>query len=243
MITDSVVSRRRPTPVTDGLNGASNDRRSPYGDAVAYQTERNALADEGSYYTVNNPTIDTTVAYGIITTYVATTPMFLIANTAPVGGRSIFLDFIKLRVTVAPASATNWKYVVDVDSSQRLSTAPTGGANRTVNNVNPSLPNDFEGQVWAFTGGTVLTVMAGTSIRTVAHGAIAMSIPLALDELVIAFGQGDLASAPATAVSRRVAAAPPCVIPPGCSAAIHQFGTGNAVTGLSAEYSLGMWQR
>ena len=148
-------------------------------------------------------------------------------------------------MTVAPASATNWKYVVDLDSSERLSTAPTGGANRTagVNNVNPLMPNDFEGQVWAFTGGTVLTVMAATSVRTIAHGAIAQSIPLVLDELVIQFGQGDNVPGSATAVTKRIAAAPPCVIPPGCSAAIHQYGTSNAITGMSAEYSLGLWQR
>ena len=149
------------------------------------------------------------------------------------------------RETVAPASATNWKYVVDLDTSQRLSTAPTGGVNRTagVNNVNPLMPNDFEGQVWAFTGGTVLTVMAMSSGRTIAHGAIAQSIPLVLDELVIQFGQGDSVPAAATAVTKRIAGAPPCVIPPGCSAAIHQYGTSNAITGLSAEYSIGMWQR
>ena len=245
MLTDAIVNRRRPTPVTDGLSGASNDRRSPYGDLVAYQTPRNALADEGSYYTVNNPTIDTTVAYGVIAAYVVTTPMFLIVNTAPVGGRSIFLDYVTARVTVAPASATNWKYVVDLDTSQRLSTAPTGGVNRTagVNNVNPSMPNDFEGQVWAFSGGTVLTVMAASSLRTVAHGPIAHSIPLVLDELTIAFGQGQGMSAPATAVTRRIGHAPPIVIPPGCSAAIHEYGTGNAITGMSLEYSIGLWQR
>src|SRR3990167_8302108 len=129
-LADSVVTRRRPTPVTDGLSGASNDRRSPYGDLASYQTPRNALADEGSYYTCLNPTTATTVAYGVVTAYVVTTQMFLIVNAAPVGGRTIYLDYIKLRVTVAPASATNWKYAVDLDSSQRLSTAPTGGVDR-----------------------------------------------------------------------------------------------------------------
>jgi hypothetical protein len=212
---------------------------------VSYQSQRNALADEGSYYVVTNPTIDTTVAYGVITAYVVTTPAFHIANTAPAGGRSIFLDFLKLRVTVAPASATNWKYVVDIDSSTRLSTAPTGGADRTdgVFNVNPLMPNDFEGVIYAFTGGTVLTVMGATNKRTVAHGAWAQSIPIVLDEMVLKFGQGDTDANAITTVGRRTASAPPVVIPPGCSASIHMYGTSNAITGMSAEYSLGLWQR
>jgi hypothetical protein len=105
------------------------------------------------------------------------------------------------------------------------------------------MTNDAEATVYAFTGGTVLTVMAAQAGRTIGNGAIAMSIPIALDELVIQFGGPQVGSSPATAVSRRIATCPPVVIPPGCSAAIHMFGTGNAATGLSAEYELSFWQR
>lgn len=246
---NTLVKSRRPNPVQDGLIGESPRRLSPYGDSVIYQPVRAALSDEGSYYTVVNPTIDTPVVYGIITAYVATTPMFLICNTATAvsaggTGRSIFLDFVKVRITTGPASATNWKFVVDIDTTTRLSTAPTGGVSRVVNNINPGMGNDFEGQVWAFSGGTVLTVMAASAqARTIAHGSLAQSVPLVLDELVILFGQGDAQLAPSgTAVTRRLSSAPPCVIPPGCSAAIHQYGTSNG-TALQGEYSLGMWQR
>ena len=244
-LADSIVSRRRPTPVTDGLTGASADRRTPYGDLNNYSIPRYSLADEGSYYHVTNPTIDTTVGYGVLAAYAATTPAFLVVNTAVAGGRTIFLDFLTLRVTVAPASATNWKYVVDVDSTQRISTAPTGGANRTseVNNINPLMPNDFEGQVWAFTGGTVLTVMAASNARKVAHGPWANSIPVALDEMTIQFGNGAIGATPVATVGRRVVGAGPVIIPPGCSAAIHMYGASNAITGMSAEYSMGLWQR
>jgi hypothetical protein len=243
---DTYVSRRRPNPVNDGLAGASTWRVSGYGDQVQYQSQRNALVDEGSYYGVCNPTIDTTVGYGVITAYVVTTPAFHIANTdvpSAAGARTIFLDFLKLRVTVAPASATNWKYVVDIDSSPRISTAPTGGAELTVKNFNPLIGNDFPGRVWAFTGGTVLTVMAANNVRTVAHGAWANSIPIVLDEMVLKFGQGEGDANAVTTVGRRVASAPPIAIPPGCSASIHMYGTSNAITGMSAEYSLGMWAR
>ena len=241
---NSQVLRARPTAIPEGIVGAAPIRRSGYGDAYVLDVNERAIkAEEGSYYTVTNPTIDTAAACGIITAYVVTTPLFLVSNTAAAGGRVITLDALKLLVTVAPASATNWKYVVDVDSSTRLSTAPTGGANRAIKNVNPSKPNDAEATVYAFTGGTVLTVMAAQDARTIGNGRIAMSIPIALDELVIQFGGPQVASSPATAVSRRIATCPPVVIPPGCSAAIHMFGTSNAATGLSAEYELSFWQR
>lgn len=245
MDNESQVKERRPTPVPDGSVAAVAVRRSGYGDAYALvpSTPRNLLADEGSYYTVTNPVPDTTVACGVIAAYVATTPLFHIANTAPQGGRSISLDTLKLRVTIAPASGINAIYTIDVDGSTRLSTAPTGGADRTINNVNPALPNDAEAKVFAFTGGTVLTIMAAASARTIAHGAIAHSIPIAQDELVLAFGQDMVGSSPATAVTRRIATPPPVVIPPQCSASIHIYFVSNAATGLSAEYELGFWQR
>lgn len=245
MDNQSQVLQVRPTRVPDGSIAAVPVRRGAYGDAyqLPAQTPRNLLAEEGSYYTVTNPTPDTTVACGIIAAYVATTPLFHIANLAPTGGRSIFLDTLKLRVTVAPASAVNAIYTIDVDSTPRLSTAPTGGALRTINNVNPARPNDAEAAVYAFTGGTVLTVMAAAAARTIAHGAIAHSIPLAHDELVLAFGQDMVGASPATAVTRRIATPPPVVIPPQCSASIHIYFVTNSVTGLSAEYELGFWMR
>ena len=243
---DSIVTRRRPTPVPDGSRGATNPRFSPYGEYPNNQTVRQGIADEGSYYSVVNPTIDTAVAFGAIAAYAATTPFFLVSNTAAAGGRTIFLDSLKMLCTVVPASATNWKFLVETDSTLRLSTAPTGGVNRTagVKNLNPLMPNDFEGQVWTGTAGTVLTVMAASDGRIVSQGRIAHAIPVALDELMIVFGQSDGGQTTAAAVvSRRVGYAGPVVIPPGCSAAIHMFGTSNAITGISFEYELNFWQR
>lgn len=242
MARENEARRLRPASQTEGSRGR-DDRITVYGDEYSYNNFRNALAEEGSYYAARNATIDTTVAYGVIAAYVTTTPAFLIANTAPAGGRNIFLDFLKLRLTVAPASATNWKYVVEVDNSTRLSTAPTGGVSLSVVNTNPAVSNDFEGAVWGFSGGTVLTVVAGQATRIIAHGAIAQSIPLVLDEHVLQFGREDSAPSAATAVTKRVASAPPVCIPPGCSAAIHLYGLSNAITGMSAEYSLGLYQR
>ena len=239
----SRVSRTRPTAASEG-SGVGEGRLSVYGDSYSYMTARHALADEGSYYSAVNPTIDTAVGYGAIATYVTTTPFFLISNTGAAGGRSIFLDSLKMLVTVVPASATNWKFLIEAASNTRLTTAPTGGAEATVVNVNPSSSNDFPGEVWSGTGGTVLTVGAGTDKRIISQGRIAHAIPVALDELMIVFGQHDGGqSGSAAVVQRRTGYAAPCVIPPGCSAAIHMYGTSNAITGISFEFELNMWAR
>lgn len=239
-----VIRKLIPNRNPDG--GYLEQRLSPYGDQLVMPVDQRTAALEGSHYVVTNPTIDTAVGYGPIAAYVATTPLFLVVNTAASGGRDIILDYLKMLVTAVPTSASNYKFLVEVDNTQRLSTAPTGGVNRTagVVNVNISRPNDFEGQVWSGTGGTVLTVMAAASPRIVTHGRIAHSIPVVFDELLVMFGAtaGGQAS-PATAVTRRVGYAGPVIIPPGCSAAIHLYGTSNVITGISAEYELALTQR
>ncbi len=239
------INRRRPTQVAaqEGGSPGANTRLLSTGEAAVadFGLARAHLADEGSYYTVNNPTIDTTVAYGVIATWVTTTVAFLISNSSAT--RSVTLDYLTIRPTVAPASATNWKFAIEMDNTLRTSTAPTGGVSRTVNNINPAVAQDFEGTVWAFTGGTVLTIMAAGAPRLTHQGPWANSIPVALDEMTLLFGHPGVAGTPATTVGRRVTGTAPCVIPPGCSAAISMYGTSNAITGMSAEYSLGLWQR
>lgn len=235
------VRELRPAPTADNTAVLSDSRITKYLEPVSRIIDRDVLAREGSYYTVTNPTVDTTVACGIIAAYAATTPLFHIVNTD--ASRTITLDYIKLRVTIAPASGTSTKFVIDVDNSLRNSTAPTGGVSRTVNNLNPAVSNDFNGQFWAFTGGTVLTIMAASASRTVANGTISHSIPLVLDELMLVFGQNSAPAGPATAVTRRIGYAPPVVVPPGASASIFIYFPSNAATGLSAEYEAGLWQR
>lgn len=236
---------RRPTAIPDGTNGI-NSRADEYGEGMVVPVlpERYALAKEGSYYTFTNPTIDTGVGYGVMAAYAVTTPAFHVANTAPTGGRTIYLDYLHLRPTVAPASATNWKIVIDVDTSTRL-TSISGGASRPVNNVNPFFPiNDFEGLVYAFTAGTVITVAAAQSVRTIYHFTLAQAIPVVQDEYLITFGTGfEMGLAHTATITKKYASCPPVVIPPGCSASIHMYGASNAITGMSAEYDGGLVQR
>lgn len=246
MVSTATAQRARPTPAADG-SSAFNDRSSPYGDRMVGDIlgSRPDLADEGSFYSASNATPDTAVGCGVIAAYASTTPLFLVSNTAAPGtGRTIKLDSLRMfRFTVAPASGTCTLFSVEVDTTPRLVAAPSGGVQATVVNVNPSKANDFEGQVWGFSGGTVLTVAAAANKRIVTRGMISHSIPVVLDEQVLTFGQPANGTALAAGVGRRIAHAGPVVIPPGCSAAIHVYYPSNAITGASFEWELLMSQR
>lgn len=247
MSSTGTAQRQRPTIAPDGSSNF-NDRNTGYGEryVIDIANSLHDQADEGSVYMVGNPTIDTAVGMGVLAAYSATIgPMLFIANTDT--KRSIRLIALKMfRFTVAPASGTSTMFAVDVDTSLRLSTAPTGGVNRTsgVVNVNPAYPNDFNGVVYAATGGSMLTLVAAAAGRTVTRGMLSNSIPVALDQQLLVFGQGNPgATALAAGVGMRVAGAGPVVIPPGCSGMIEIYYPSNAITGASFEYELLMSQR
>lgn len=247
MSSTGTAQRKRPTLTPDG-NSNFNDRNSGYGDRYVLDIASSLVdqADEGSVYMVANPTIDTAVGMGVLAAYSATVgPVLFVANMD--AQRTIRLLTLKMfRFTVAPASGTSTMFAVDVDTSLRLSTAPTGGVNRSggVVNVNPAYPNDFGGVVYAATGGSMLTLVAAANGRTVSRGMISNSIPVALDQQLLVFGQlNPGATALAAGVGMRVANAGPVVIPPGCSAMIEVYYPSNAITGASFEYELLMSQR
>src|SRR5438105_4203069 len=84
-------------------------------------TDDYTLADEGGWYVSTNPTVGTGIAQTVCVDDAATSssthaqfaPAFLIYNNsspANPNALSIYLRYLKLVVTVAPASATNWKY-------------------------------------------------------------------------------------------------------------------------------------
>lgn len=240
------VSRLRPTPTADGVVGV-NVPTDIYGKTTVQilGSGHHALAEEGSYYSCQNPAVGTTVAFPIsINPMVDTAPFIMIGNTAAPGpiSRSIFLHFLRMMPTIAPASGTSARFAVKLDTVLRT---PTAGANSIVpQNVNLLVANDAQARVDVATGGTALTVPAATgAARVVANGSFRSAIPVVLEEELISFG-GVVAAdgAPATA-SRSMGVAGPIVIPPGCSAGIYIWYPGNAATGVSMEYELTFWQR
>lgn len=247
MASDPVIySGQEPMQGADGTANA-NTRVTKYGDqwVQALSLTKDALAQEGRYYCVTNPTIGTTVGFGVSASFSDTAPMFIINNTAPPGPTSptITLDFLTLFVTVVPASGTSARLVVKTDSVVRVPSAGNSGL-LVPQNTNQLYANAAQANVQAGTGGALLTVPASVNGRIVANSVLRNAIPVQYDELFIAFGQELMpTAAPTTATGTGAAGAPPIVIPPSTSAAIHIWFPSNATTGLSAEYALGFWMR
>lgn len=240
-----LIQTARPTRQAEG-NSPLTSRNNAYGESVHVSPQpangKQYLAEEGSYYVGSNPTISTAVAAAVNATYDVTKGFFVINNTAEAGGRSIFLDYIRFLPTVAPASGTQMRYVIQVDQALRTPTA--GSATVTMNNINPLKSNDLQGNVYSLTGGAVLTVPAASAAaRVVANGLLRSAIPVVLEEILLQFGSQAVGDGPPTTASRSVGTAGPVIIPPQCSADVVVWFPSNSATGISFEFEIGLWQR
>lgn len=245
---DWLASRSRPSPALSDGTANPRPRSTPYGEQYAQLlfSTKHGLAEEGSYFMSTNPTIGTAVAGAVSATFVDTVAFFVIQNTGPAGGVMVFPDFLRMRPTVAPASATNWLYALKLEPSS-LRTPSAGNATITPVNTNGQSATAALCRLQAFTGAANLTVAAATTnARILGNGVISGVIPVVNDELVISFGSTDPASSaagPTATASRRSAAAGPIAIPGGGSLTIAMWGLSNAATGISAEYEFGHWER
>jgi hypothetical protein len=232
--------------VPDGTQNPG-ERTGRYGERYEFNLvpTKHMLSDEGGYFVTTNPTPGTTVAAAVQAAFSDTVAAFVIQNTDSLGGKRVYLDYIKLLPTVAPATSVSAQYALKLEpSSQR---APTAGQAQ----ISPVNTNGDDGTkpvtlVQAFTGGAFLTVPASSAAsRLVGRGCLRGSIPVVGDELCLQFGAVDPASggAPPATASHQGSTTAPIIIAPGGSLTVHLWFPSNATTGLSAEYEIGHWER
>ncbi len=244
------VSRALPQATPDGQ--PSIQRLGRYGGNMVENVipTKHTLADEGSYFVSTNPTPGTALAYNVQASFSDTVPFIYIFNKSLPGdaaNKRIFLDYIKLICTVAPASGTNAQFAAKSDSIARALTT-----NNTIA-ITPVNPNSDIGAssiatVNAQNSATASAIAAASAgARTVARGSVG-SIPIINDELVFIFGSmvdgaypGSTAAQ--TIASRKVSVCPPLIIGPQQSLTAHLWFASNATTGLSYEFEMGHWER
>jgi len=76
---------------------------------------KHLLADEGSTSSPTNPTPGTALAYNIQAAFSDTVPLFYVQNNdskANPFGKRLYLDYIKLICTTAPASGTGARFAI-----------------------------------------------------------------------------------------------------------------------------------
>jgi len=154
------IYRQRPLALPDNNpNDAAPGRHNPYGEGfvVPLGPGRHNLADDGSYFSFVTPTPGTGIIDGVVTTFVETTPSFVIYNGNPT--KYLTMDFIRETCTAAPVGGTRVRRTVTIDDGNRYS---SGGTALTVNNTNMDSAVALNGVV-AYTG--AITASAASASR------------------------------------------------------------------------------
>jgi hypothetical protein len=250
MIARGVVGRKRPTGYPDNIREGADLRSGRYGQfyAQALHQKNYALADEGSYFVVANPTSGTGMANQAAPTGVPaigatdTKPFIVIKNNEspsdPLAKRT-YLDYFRVRVTAPGTNGSNINFTAILDTAN----APRAPASYT--QVYPVNCNGDDGSV------SVCSVYAGAgTVSTTATGRlfpnvqIRSVIPVAQDMYTIAFGITEMASSGLITTGTTAAALTfgyaPLIIAPGGWALLYLWLANQSGAG-AFEFDVGMW--
>lgn len=213
---------------------------------------RNQFAAEGSYLVVTNPTIGTGVTWvdsGIAAqqAFVDTGPNFWIHNNEPAGGRTIYLDYLKLISTKVGASGVSVQFAVILDPIPRrittnnmLNVVPVTTASGLSNVATPSILVQNSATASVFTASSTVS-------KLVARGAVG-GINIAAHVYGLTFGdlkggKMGVGAADGTGAPGRCWDACPAVsINPGQDCSIY-FWCPSAADNLDPEFEIGMIAR
>ena len=204
------------------------------------ESPRYGRASVGQYFRATNPTFGTGIAAGIVTGFVATTPLLIIQNPAT-SSVKICLDYIKLMNTVAGASSTQAHMGVILDTALRYS---SGGTQLTGNNVNTGSANNSQAQIYF----GAVTAAAATAARLLGRDIIktqAAPCWVVGDEVFIKAENVDTPAGATNGTATAIYPAPcgPVIIAPGHSFLLYQWNIANATTAPSWEVEIGYWER
>jgi hypothetical protein len=231
------------------LNGTVQATRcDSYGDLITSPlTGYQEASDEGSYFTAVNATSGTGISASIATAYSATASAFVAlrnndSNPDSGAGKRITLDYLKFTTRTAPASATNWFAVIDIDNVQTRFTS--GGTVVTPQNPNMQANNT---SVALLNVGALTTAALSASARTVGRIQFRTAIPVVGDTYVITFGGIDKPTGGGVINGSNAQLltynAPPVILGQNGVVCISVFGAANAVTGWNAEFEFGWVER
>ncbi len=236
-----------PAPTTEGAQRPI--RSSNRGELITqplHGMKMYPVADEGSYYKANSPTPGTGIIdTAALTAFVATTPTAVIYNSNAtvngVPGKSIYLDYMRLTVTAAGTSGTNWFQQHYIDQINRYT---SGGSLLTAVNPN-ALSTATSGAVIHF--GAITAPAAGANVRLVDHELGRTVIKVIGDTYLFDFGGSARASnagmpTDGTLQLNKVFTCAPIVIGPGCSWVWYEWAASQG-TAAGFEVNIGYTER
>jgi hypothetical protein len=247
LIAKGTVHRARPDATPEYLD--SEFRMTKYGELMVQTVvgTKHTAADEGGYYIANNLVPGTGLAFAITAAASDTAGNFLaIRNMESVAdspnAKRIYLDYIRLIPTVAPATATagQVKFNIDTFLNNRYT---SGGTQLAVAGVNLDSGNASSAQIFA---GALVTTALSSAARQVGRAVLRTVIPVINDEYIFNFGAVDISAnqslATATAIRQNIPM-PPVIIGPQQTLTMGMWFPGNATTAGSFEVEVGYWER
>jgi hypothetical protein len=240
---------------TINADSQSNDvpmRLDPYGAPYTQPLIRKAhnLADEGSYYTVNNAQTGIASAYN--TAFTATAPFLLIYN-GNTNNQRVYLDYLALVAIAAGACTTTAGYIagaVVTDTGNRYS---SGGTNLTSLIVNPnfSAANATPSGISVYAGAITATAASASArtivgVRNLRPNVSTTVINVVGDMNLINFGSVEGATGSITIANANIMpqAFPPVVVPPQSSALFYlTYPVMSAPSAATFAPELGFWVR
>ena len=242
-------ARNLPTYNADGSGTSNPNRKGSHDEAYVLSLGgakgQSIYADEGSYFVTYNVTDGTGIAghAAPVQADLSTKPLLHIYNgNTPASGKSIIIDFIRLRMTAIGAGASTTDFTTWIDQNGATSKT-SGGTVATAVNCRSDQPN---------TAGAVVTFGAvvgavGTGEKRTDHQRVRSVVAVVEDQYVFQFGAGGYAMPAAMAltgtavVSAHVHMAP-AVILPGGNFKLVQWGASQSGA-HSFEYTVGWTER
>lgn len=202
------------------------------------------FADEGSYFSTYNVTDGTGIAghAAPVQADLSTKPLLHIFNGNASGGKSIIIDFIRLRVTAVGAGATTTDFTAWIDAKGSTCKS-SGGTVATA--VNCRSDNPFAtGAIVSF-GAVVAT--ADASERRIDHQRVRSVVPVVEDQYVFTFGNTSpifpaAMALSGTAIVSAQVSMPPVCIRPGGNFKLAEWGASQSGA-HSFEYTVGWVER
>ena len=209
-------------------------------------SSRQSLAAQGKYFTITNPTIGTPVVGAIIAAWSATANgLFVIPNTAPVGGPNIYLDSMTLRLrSTAPTGTLTAQF--ECYNETGIVVGTTAVVTRTPVQVNTGLSQtSVTNGVQAFAAGAI-TIPAAVGTRRLQDTAvITTGLGIDGDTYILQFGQDGAipqknggAATRATDTATIVGSMGPIIVAPGTTSWINMWWLTSAANVPSWEYNL-----
>ncbi len=239
------INRTKGTANADSPSIVLPVRQGRYGETYAnvVGTGRHVAADEGSYFTIKNPTLGTAITLHAAPAIADTDTKSIIHLFNPTTSTvSLYIDFIWMKQTVVNASSTASDYLVYIDNGGVTARASGGSAITPTNTRTSTVANSSAATVYA--GAVVTNATTGTKI---AQRTVRPVISVAEDQYVFYFGDTmQLPSSLALTGTSWTSAAvgwPPVVIDPGGNFKFVQTGPSGATTAATMEFEMGWWER